>query len=386
MSAGTGRHERTDASPRLVGLIAASVAVGIGVALLAAWGIFTAGSRAGAAGRWAGRPVHPRAAGADADRGGMAGHRGRDAGAPGRLRLGRPAGGNRAHSDRAGHGPARRHRGAARRHPGNAMKLPSSLLFACALLAGAARLPAQSPLAYDQRIGERLPLATPLVDELGRTAPLADAFRGRPLLLIFGYYKCPQLCSVVERGTVDALRELGPTVGRDFDLAYLSIDPTDTPADARIQRATAVRAYGRGAATAGWHYLTGPEPAVRAVADAAGFAYRYDPLTRQYAHPSGFVVLTPQGVISQYFLGIDFAPKAVAAALDRAAQGKTGQPVFNLVLECFRGDFITGRYGRAIWRTLQVAVALTVLALFGGNGWMLRQERAAPRPAEGGAA
>jgi protein SCO1/2 len=147
-----------------------------------------------------------------------------------------------------------------------------------------------------------------------------------------------------------------------------------------------VRAYGRGGATAGWHYLTGPEPAVRAVADAAGFAYRLDPLTRQYAHPSGFVVVTPRGVVSRYFLGIDFRPKEVADALERAGRGETGQPVFNLVLECFRGDFITGRYGRLIWRALQAAVGLTVIAVFGGIGWMLRQERVAARLSAGGAA
>lgn len=266
------------------------------------------------------------------------------------------------------------------------MKARAGFLLALVLLAGGGRLAAQVPLSYEQRIGNPLPLATPLVDELGRNVPLADCFAGRPLLLIFGYYKCPQLCSVVERGTIDALRELGPTVGRNFDVAYLSIDPTDTPADARIQRATAVRAYGRGGATAGWHYLTGPAPAVRAVADAAGFSYRYDPVTRQYAHPSGFVVVTPQGVVSRYFLGIDFRPREVADALGRAGRGETGAPVFNLVLECFRGDFITGRYGRLIWRALQVAVGLTVLALFGGIGWMLRQERAAARRAVGGAA
>jgi protein SCO1/2 len=222
----------------------------------------------------------------------------------------------------------------------------------------ASRAFAQVPLVFDQRIGAALPREAPLVDESGRTAPLGSYLRGRPLVLIFGYYKCPQLCSVVERGVVDSLRELAPSVGRQFDLVYLSIDPTDTPADARIERATAIRAYGRGDATAGWHYLTGPETAVRPVADAAGFAYRYDPRSRQYAHPSGFIVVTPAGVVSQYFLGIDFAPKALADAIARAAKGKTGPPVFALVLECFRGDFVAGPYGRIIWRVLQVAVGL----------------------------
>jgi len=240
------------------------------------------------------------------------------------------------------------------------------------LAAVAAAQPA--PLHYDQRIGERLPLAAALVDETGTARPLGYFFGARPVILLFGYYKCPQLCSVLERSTLDVLHELQPTVGRDFDVIYISIDPTDQPEDARQEKAAAIKAYGRPAAAAGWHELTGSEALVRPVAAAAGFGYRYDPLTRQYAHPTGFVIITPQGRISHYFLGLDFPAADLASALRRAAQEKTGEPVFDLVLECFRGDGFTGRYGRWAWHALQGGVALTLLGLVGGIGWMLREE------------
>jgi len=48
MTAPAEKHERTDASPRLIGLIAAAVALGLGGSLLAAWCILAAGSRTGA--------------------------------------------------------------------------------------------------------------------------------------------------------------------------------------------------------------------------------------------------------------------------------------------------------------------------------------------------
>ena len=202
-----------------------------------------------------------------------------------------------------------------------------------------------------------------------------DRNRKRPVLLLFGYYNCPQLCSVLERSTVDTLRDLKPTVGRDFDVIYLSIDPADSPAEARRRRDEAVQIYGRPGSVAGWHYLTGRPEAVRAVADAAGFGYRYDLRSHWYMHPSGFVVVTPAGRVSRYFLGIDFPAEAAAAALRRAAAGRTGEPVFNLILECFRGDGFAGRYGPLIWRILEGAVGLTVVAVFGGIGWLLWRER-----------
>jgi len=48
VTAAAAEHERTDASPRLIGIIAAVVVLGIGISLLAAWCILSAGSRTGA--------------------------------------------------------------------------------------------------------------------------------------------------------------------------------------------------------------------------------------------------------------------------------------------------------------------------------------------------
>lgn len=49
MTAPRQRHERTDAEPRLAGLIAGAVAGGLALALLVAWAILAAGGRPGAA-------------------------------------------------------------------------------------------------------------------------------------------------------------------------------------------------------------------------------------------------------------------------------------------------------------------------------------------------
>jgi len=231
--------------------------------------------------------------------------------------------------------------------------------------------------AFEQRIGARLPLDARLNDETARSVHLGDAVGGRPALVVFGYFRCPQLCSVLERGLVDTVRQLSPDVGRDFSVVYISIDPTDTPADARLERDAAARQYGRQSGTIGWNYLTGSAEAVAPVAAAAGFQYRYDPATRQYSHPTGFVIVTPDGVLSRYFLGLELNPTAIADALRRARLGQTGQPAFGLILECFRGTGVAGRYGPLIWRVLEAAVALTAAVVFGGIGWLLVDERKA---------
>jgi protein SCO1/2 len=227
---------------------------------------------------------------------------------------------------------------------------------------------------FTQRLGSSLPLDVVLVDSLGRRAPLREWFRGQPVLLWFGYAHGPQLCGVIADGMVTSLRRLRPTVGRDFDVIRVSIDPEETTMEAEGDRASVIGQYGRTGAGAGWHYLTGDARSIGAVASAAGFGYRKDSRNRQFAHPSGFLVVTPSGRVSAYFLGVDFSADEIAKALEGARTEGIGARVYDLVLVCFRGDAIGGRYGVLIWRALWVAVLLTVTLLGGGIGRMLWRE------------
>jgi protein SCO1/2 len=247
-----------------------------------------------------------------------------------------------------------------------------------ASVAIAAHLGAAAPeVGFEQRIGQRLPMDTLFTDGDGVTRPLSSYIEGRPAVLIFDYFRCPELCSLVASGTTDSLRQLGATVGKDYSVVTVSIDPTDTPQMAESRRLSQVLRYGRTGASVGWHVLVGKATAIDGLATAAGFHYRYDSRSQQYAHPSGLVVVSPTGVISSYFLGIDFAAPRMASALRRAAQEKTGTSVFSLLFVCFEGGSPAGRYGGLIWAILSASVALTVAAVIGGIAWMLRNERMA---------
>lgn len=245
-------------------------------------------------------------------------------------------------------------------------------------LAGAA--PANnSGVGFEQRLGETLPADAIFHDTEGHTGPLKTWLGGRPVVLWFGYARCAQLCSVAGDAMVTGLRQLEATAGRDFDVVMISIDPAESPADAQAARTVAVGRYGRTGAESGWHYLTGDSAAIGAVTEAAGFHFAFIPHSQQYVHPSGLLVLTPQGRISGYVLGVDFPAKDLAAALDRAKHGSIGERVADLLLTCFRGDRVGGRYGTIIWRTLGLAVVFTVLLLAGGIGRMLWQEFRPPQ-------
>ena len=242
-------------------------------------------------------------------------------------------------------------------------------------LSGAPAVELFPGVGFIQRIGEQVPLDGRFRDDRGRAVRLGDLLGREPAVLIFGYSRCPQLCSIVADTAVQALRQIKPEAGTDYRVIYVSIDPTDGPLELSAMKRRDLDGYRRAANENGWFYLSGNEETIRVLARAAGFYYSYDPRQKLYAHAAGFIVLTPDGRLSRYFLGLEFSAKDVVVALERAGKGKTGTSAFELLILCARGLGVAGKYGRLVWAVLQVSVVTTALALFSGVGWMLWSER-----------
>ena len=214
---------------------------------------------------------------------------------------------------------------------------------------------------FRQHPGGQLPLDTVLRDESGRTVRLGSYFGRRPAILILEYLHCPNLCGLVLGGTVAGLPPANLQPGRDVEFVAISIDPRETPADGATARASYIKRFG-GGDPSGWHFLTGPEPAVRRIADAVGFPYRWDPNLRQYAHPAGFVVATPEGRISRYMLGLQPPPETLKAAVATAARDKVEPPVHPLLLLCLGYDPQPGSLAAAAMQALRIVAVAAVLA------------------------
>lgn len=220
-------------------------------------------------------------------------------------------------------------------------------------------------VAYEQRLGEYVPLELPFVDEAGQAVLLGDYFGEQPVLLALGYYECPMLCSLVREGLVNAVSEVQLNIGSDYQVVYVSIDPAETPMNAANAKAVSLAEYGRPESADGWHFLTGPQDSIQRLADAIGFAYFYDERIDQYAHAAGIVVLTPQGQLARYFYGIEYNPSDLRLGLVEAADNKIGSLVDQLLLLCYSYDPVTGRYSGLIMTVLRVVSALFVVFVIG---------------------
>lgn len=234
------------------------------------------------------------------------------------------------------------------------------LMFVVAHAASAAL----SRAAFDE-IGFRPPpgayvAGNALRDASGRALTLRSLARGRPLVLLFGYYDCDALCPSMLTATLAALAGARLEPGRDFDFAFVSINPRETPADAH-KKAAAVRA-GYPALAAHADFLTGDARAIAAVARSVGLVYAYDAARKDYAHPAGLVLLGPGGRIARYLNGLPNA-RALRLAVVDVGRGRVGSWVDQLWLRCYHYDASTGRYTPAVMRAVRVGGLLVVAAL-----------------------
>jgi protein SCO1/2 len=241
--------------------------------------------------------------------------------------------------------------------------------LALAALAGFAAAQATGPIAatdgvaFDQRLGARVPFDLAFTAEDGGPVTLREIAAGKPTILALVYFSCPMLCTEVLNGLVRSLRAVPLDAGADFRVVCLSIDPREDARLASLKKASYLESYGRDGADEGFRFLVGDEASIRRVADAVGYRYRYDAASDTYAHAAGIVVLTPAGVVSRYVFGVDYPPRDVRLALVDSAGERIGTLADRLLLLCFHYDPATGKYGFAIRRVLQASGAVTVLAI-----------------------
>jgi protein SCO1/2 len=242
-----------------------------------------------------------------------------------------------------------------------------------------ARPPILREVGIEQRLGQPLPLDAIFQDESGRAVRLGQYFGERPVVLVLAYYNCPMLCTEVLNGLLSSIKTLSFDVGKEFEIVTVSFNPRDKPSDAAAKKKPYVEAYHRSGAAAGWHFLTGGSGSIERITSAVGFRYKYDESQGQFAHAAAIYVATPDGKLSRYFYGIDYAPRDLRLGLIEASQRRIGTPVDQILLYCFHYDPKVGRYGAVVMNMVRVGgvAAVLILSTFLAIMWRRDSRRAA---------
>jgi protein SCO1/2 len=229
-----------------------------------------------------------------------------------------------------------------------------------------------------QHLDQQLPLSAAFVDETGKPVVLGDYFGKRPAIVSLVYYNCPLLCSEEMDGLTSALEMVKLTPGKDFDVVIISIDPSETPELAAKKKAFYLKRYGSPETAAGWHYLTGTRPSIDAVTNAVGFGYVRVPgpdgKLSQFAHASSIELVTTDGKLAQYYLGVEYSPKDILLGLIEASHNKIGSPVANILTYCYHYDPQTNKHSLVIVRVVQLGGMVTMASLGGFMFVMFRRD------------
>lgn len=221
------------------------------------------------------------------------------------------------------------------------MKKLASLLLTFLFIFAIDSTDAQEPVASDiievgwiDHLDETIPLDLQFYNEQNDTVTLRKLI-DKPTIINFVYFNCPGLCSPLLEGISKAIEKTDMDFGKDYQVITISFDYTDTPEKAKQKKINFVQNISKEKAEH-WIYLTGEKENIYKVADAVGFKFKQTGL--DFAHPSGIILVSPQGKITRYLYGLEFLPFDLKMAIIESQQG-IARPTINKVLEyCFNYD------------------------------------------------
>ncbi|TCS39368.1 protein SCO1/2 [Paucimonas lemoignei] len=225
-------------------------------------------------------------------------------------------------------------------------------------------LPPAPSATVTQHLQRQLPLSLVFLDDTGAPVSLGELFRHGPVVMMLGYYRCPNLCSTLMEDALQSLANVQLPRGT-YRIIAVSIDPSETSQVAAAKKIGYSRMLGEQARDLS--LLTGDVDAIAILAQEMGFSYRYDARTGQYIHPAGLLVATADGKISRYFMGVDFPARDLRLALTEASDGRIGAVTDRLALLCSHYDPATGRYSVAVMR---IAGFVSLAGLAGLAAWL----------------
>jgi len=233
-------------------------------------------------------------------------------------------------------------------------------------------------MAITQRIGEKIPADILFRDSEGTPVRFGDVIEGRPAIVVPVYFECLKGCRLIEENLIKTLAKLHVSdalqIGRDFELVFVSIDPTESVEIAARKKQVFLDNFEQPETAKGWHLLVGSETEVQRFSSAVGFKYSIDPQTGDINHPIGSVTVAGDGTITAYTIGDQIPTKVLLNSLELAKTGKLAEPADqSTMFGCITPP--VSPYRNMVLTAMQVLGAMTILGFIAAVVLMSRPRR-----------
>jgi protein SCO1/2 len=215
-----------------------------------------------------------------------------------------------------------------------------------------------------EHLGDTLDLSLRITLSDSTTVPLSYIFdQGLPVILNPVYFECPMLCSLVMNGMLNALRELDWNIGEDFLVLSVSIDHTEGPSLAKVNKSNYMKQYSRDSAEKGWYFATADSLTISKLTNSIGFRFKWVEASQEYAHSAALIFASPTAVLTRYLYGIKFESFSIMNALYEAADGKIGTTTDRVLMYCFSYDPNSNSYVPVAFNIMKIGGLIIMISL-----------------------
>ncbi len=225
-----------------------------------------------------------------------------------------------------------------------------------------------------EHLGNQIDLELSFTLQNGKRTTISELLsKNKPLIIAPLYFECPRLCTLSQSGLLETINKNKLKLGDDYEVVSISFNEKDTHESAfkyaEVYRSKLTETLNKSA----WQFAVTDKETIAKLMKGIGFSFKED--KGQFIHSAGMIILTPKGVISRYFYGIQFPPNQLRLALLEAAKGKIGSSFDRIMMFCFRFDPTKGKYTLAVWNITRVLCTAFAIALVGFIFYLKRKEK-----------
>ncbi len=192
-------------------------------------------------------------------------------------------------------------------------------------------------VGIDEKLGQHIPMDLVFKDESGKDVTLRQVANGKPLIIDMAYFECPGICDVVMGDLARTIKEVPQVLGKDFNVATISFNPSDKTSDAMKKKHQFWGSLDDPASSSAWRFLTGGSASIHRLTDALGFYFQKDKYG-MFMHPTALIFVNGNGRIVRYIQGTTYAEVDVSMALAEAKANTPADIITSSPKVCFSHD------------------------------------------------
>lgn len=186
-----------------------------------------------------------------------------------------------------------------------------------------------------EKLGNQVPLDLEFTSSDGTKKKLKDII-DKPTILSLVYYNCPGICSPLLTSMSEVMDKVKLEPGKHFKALTISFDHREGPDKAKRWKENYLASMKRPFGAENWEFMVGDSVSIRKLTDAVGFYFK--PEGNDFVHAGALFILTPEGKVSRYLLGIEYNPFDLQMSISEAARGKSMPTITKILQYCYSYD------------------------------------------------